>query len=142
MNNLAISSLDPIGRAFPSAPHADGHLRANRQSCMHFLSLSQQLGRDVLGNDVDSTSVRLLEVIALAAHQNRTLTVTQAMSLLWIASPATLHRKIKNLVAEGYVTHTHQGLNRRTRYLVLTEKSESFFNRLGESLVNCMAAAI
>lgn len=81
---------------------------------------------------IDRVSVALLDEISLCDVEP--LTVTEAMSLAAIASPATLHRKIDELVAAGLVEHKQEGDNRRTKFLVPTMKALDHYARLGAAI--------
>jgi len=62
------------------------------------------------------------------------LSVTEAMDMADIASPATIHRKLDELVAAGLVEHAYLDGNRRTKYLVPTPKAQAFYGALGEAM--------
>ena len=61
--------------------------------------------------------MNVLEVIAIRALANTPLTITELMAMSEIASPATIHRKLTQLINLGYVVQAHVGNNRRTKYL-------------------------
>ena len=84
---------------------------------------------------VDLVVQRLLEVITLKWSRGIPMTVTESMGLRDIASPATLHRKIVDLFESKLVDMEFRGKNRRTKYLVLTLKSISYFEEIGLALV-------
>jgi predicted transcriptional regulator len=71
---------------------------------------------------VSRDALALLDVIASCADLEP-LSVTEAMSLASIASPATIHRKLDELVEAGLVTHDYRDGNRRTKYLLPTKKA-------------------
>ena len=81
------------------------------------------------GVRLDRTAVRVLEAIALAEHSGNPLTVTDAMQLSVIASPATLHRQIDKLVDENWVERRHLESNMRTKYLFPTPQARCYFDR-------------
>ena len=83
---------------------------------------------------VDETGKRLLEVIALSHAENRPLTVSAAMALEPIASPGTIHRKLDLLRELGLINQIFQGDNRRTKYLVPTQVTDTYFDNLGQVL--------
>lgn len=72
----------------------------------------------------------LLEVVAIKESEGQRMTVTDAMHLYDLASPATMHRKINDLVELGYVSLQYRSGNRRTKYLSLTEHSMNHFTAL------------
>jgi len=83
---------------------------------------------------VDSTSTLLLNEIALQHFKQKPLTVSQAMNLSFIAGPATIHRKIKELQKTGLVVLSYSGLNRRTKYLIPTDTAYSHFKKMSEAM--------
>ena len=62
------------------------------------------------------------------------LTITEAMALEEVASPATIHRKIDDLRIAGLVDTEFQGENRRTKYLTPTPKARKFFDKVNALL--------
>lgn len=87
---------------------------------------------------VDLTAQKLLEVFALKHHEGKPSTVTEAMELSAIASPATIHRKITDLLDAELISLEHQGANRRTKYIHPTKKADQQFVKLAKfmSLAN------
>jgi len=83
---------------------------------------------------VDSTSTLLLNEIALYHFKRDPLTVSKAMALAFIAGPATIHRKIKELQKAGLVELSYSGLNRRTKYLIPTDAANSHFKQMSEAM--------
>jgi DNA-binding MarR family transcriptional regulator len=72
-------------------------------------------------------AVLFLNLIALKDFQKIPLTVSQAMELRALGSPATLHRKIHELRETGMIEVTSIGTNRRTKYLLLTQAAKDYF---------------
>jgi DNA-binding MarR family transcriptional regulator len=91
---------------------------------------------------VDSTALRLLEAIAVAAAQRNALTVTQAMQLSDIASPATIPRKLRALDDQQLIKFIYMGKDRRTKYLVATDKANNYFNEMGNAVAKALALTI
>jgi hypothetical protein len=75
----------------------------------------------------------LLMRIAMAHHNQAPLNVTQAMKLRHIGSPAMLHRKINDLLAWGMVSLEFEGNNRRTKYLVPSEKAYAIIDEMADA---------
>lgn len=104
---------------------------------LRFLALSQALNPN-WGDEIDLAAQRLLEVLAVSAARGAPMTVSQAMELKSIASPATIHRKLRALIDGQLVVQKFEGANRRTRYLVPTQIAEKHFQEMGtvvESLI-------
>ena len=102
---------------------------------LRFLALAGAIEKGLF-EETDAVAMSLLELIGVAADKGRPLTVTQAMSLAQLASPATLHRKIVQLIEAGYVEQCFEGKNRRTKYLVPTDKVDKYYAKLGELLMS------
>ena len=79
--------------------------------------------------------IKVLEAIAMAESSDKPFTVNQAMALDSIASPATMHRRLDMLLDAGYITHVYKEKNRRTKYIVTTERSKTYFKALEHCLV-------
>lgn len=101
---------------------------------LQFLAHAANINPNKQAN-LDLTAIRLLEVIA-SCHYHEPLTVTEAMSLQEIAAPATLHRKIEDLLLAGLVIHHQAPDNRRTKHLLITQKAEDYFLALSKAMIN------
>jgi len=111
----------------------------NREIYVRFLGATQALESGSHLVEIDLMGQKLLELLAIAAEKNQPMNVGQAMDVTWIASPATLHRKIRNLLDAGYISSDFAGKNRRTRYLVPTEKANDFFAKMGAHIKLCLS---
>jgi DNA-binding MarR family transcriptional regulator len=101
---------------------------------LRFLALAQAINSSSEHNDVDETAKQLLNVISVNHAEGKSMTVTDAMALSSIASPATIHRKIDDLRNAGLIEQTFEGKNRRTKYLSPTSLANSRFETLGEAM--------
>ena len=81
--------------------------------------------------ELDYEAIKLLEIIAVAHDRGSPLTVSQAMRLINLASPASIHRKLRQLRDFGYIEGVHENGNRRTQFLTPTHKANVYFERLG-----------
>lgn len=84
--------------------------------------------------EIDLTARELLDRIAMACSVGHPMTVSRIMSIKSIASPATLHRKLEDLLEANLVYHKQTMKNRRTKYVMLTTKAERHFKELGECM--------
>jgi DNA-binding MarR family transcriptional regulator len=101
---------------------------------LRFIALAHAIEDGFRSQDIDLTAQRLLEVVALAAADGQPLTVTEAMSLAKVASPATLHRKLTQLLEAGYVEFRFEAGNRRTKYIHPTKATDKKFDAMGQAL--------
>ena len=111
---------------------------SNSQIYLRFLHLTQAISGELPTSNVDFSALRLLEAIAVAKAQGSPLTVTNAMELNTLASPATLHRKLDALLEAGLVEQEFEGKNRRTKYLVPTQSASKYFEQMGRALVTAI----
>ena len=88
--------------------------------------------------NIDSTALLLLNEIAVQHHEGKNITVTQAMLLINIASPATVHRKLDELREAGLIEQVFEGKNRRTKYLVPTKEADSYFAKMSKAITNAV----
>lgn len=112
--------------------------KSTNQIYLRFLNLTQSVTGEVGNADVDLLALRLLEAIAIADAKDTRLTVTDAMALREIASPATMHRKLNTLLDAGLITQVFEGKNRRTKYLVPTVSAAKQFEQLGNAMVTAL----
>jgi len=102
---------------------------------LRFLRIVQTLdGRKNITNNIDITALQLLNEIAVQHFDGNTLTVSQAIALNKIASPATLHRKLDELREGGFIEQTFVGKNRRTKFLVPTKAANAYFDRMSGAM--------
>lgn len=111
-----------------------------KNAYLRFLAIADALTTDSDGAlAIDEEAKRLLEVIAVREMNGTRLTVTEAMELGKIASPATIHRKIDILLNAGLIDFAFEGTNRRTKFLVATPKAKQHFESLGKVMQKVMA---
>lgn len=112
------------------------------QTYLRFIALAHALeGTTAQVSAVDATAKQLLNVIASNHAQDKTLTVTDAMALTSLASPATIHRKLDDLREAGLIEQSFAGNNRRTKYLTPTKAADKYFASLGEVMKQSLAAS-
>ncbi len=104
----------------------------NSNPYIQFLNLSQALTQKEVGQDLDTVCVKLLELITISNAKDEALTVSQAMAMSLMGSPATMHRKIDILRKQGWIDLVHEGEDRRTKYLVPTAKTYKYFESLSK----------
>ena len=79
-------------------------MTATKSSCyIRFLNLIDALDRMNPGKKLDSIEESLLDKIVLCANAKQSVFVGDLLSLSELGSQATLHGRLKNLSAMGYV---------------------------------------
>ena len=104
-----------------------------------FLKARHELDVQVLNVPADERE--LLEIVAVHSAQGKKLTVSQFMGLTHLASPATLHRKMSDLLNKGLIALTHKGTNRRTKFIAPTVAAADYFAKAGAALAAVKEAA-
>jgi len=75
-----------------------------KSSCyIRFLNLINALDRMNPGKKLDSTEESLLDRIVLSFHTKQAILVGDLISISELGSQATLHGRLKNLSAMGYI---------------------------------------
>jgi DNA-binding MarR family transcriptional regulator len=103
---------------------------------LRFLNLTQVITGELATSNLDLTALRLLEAVAVAYEKGSPLTVTNAMELKTIASPATLHRKLDALREADLVEQKFEVKNRRTKFLIPTHAAGKYFEQMGKALIS------
>jgi DNA-binding MarR family transcriptional regulator len=91
--------------------------------------------------DLEPVCARLLDEIAIEDEQGTPLTVTGLMALAHIASPATLHRKMQSLMAEGLIELQVDPDNKRSKFVGLTKKGKRYYATLAALMADACQAA-
>ena len=112
-----------------------------QQIYMRFLNFVHALEGSANAPQIDLDAKKLLDVIGLRFNQKKPLTVTEAMALEQIASPATIHRKLDLLRELGMIDTVFEGKNRRTKYLVPTKAASDYFANMGKAVQQAIASA-
>ena len=101
---------------------------------LRFLNLVHALEGGSTAPTMDLDAKKLLEVIFVRSANDTPMTVTDAMALSHIASPATIHRKLDQLRELGMIDTEFEGKNRRTKYLVPTQMAHEYFESIGQAM--------
>jgi predicted transcriptional regulator len=106
---------------------------------LEFLSLAHDLengSKEI--SKLDATERYLLQTVVLCDHEGKALKITDAMSLRNIASPATIHRKLKRLINLGLVRQDYEGSDRRTKYLIPTNVTLTYIESVGKAMADTL----
>ena len=99
-----------------------------------FLNCLDSLDRINPGKKLDSIEEQLLNRITLANSQGKDLLVGDLISLSELGSQATLHGRIKNLVAIGYVKLNEDKADGRKKFVIPTAKALKHYEHLSACL--------
>lgn len=112
-----------------------------KTSYLRYLQLIEALNTEPSSrmSEIDPLAKQLLDKILLRHTQDNPMTVSNAMELSCIASPATIQRKLDLLREAGLIEQVFKGKNRRTKYLVTTPLSEQYFKELSDAMAQAVA---
>ena len=106
---------------------------------LRYLRIARAIDILKKNNDsIDSTALQLLNELAVQHFDGKTLTVSQAIALNKIASPATLHRKLDELREAGLIEQVFEGTDRRTKYLVPTKAADFYFAKMSKAMTTAV----
>jgi DNA-binding MarR family transcriptional regulator len=78
-------------------------MQTTKTSYLRFLNLIDAIDRINPGKKLDCTEEDLLDKIVLASYAKKAILVGDLISLSELGSQATLHGRLKNLSAMGYI---------------------------------------
>lgn len=102
---------------------------------LQFLELATALREGPNGDALEPVDIQILQELVLCWRRGAPLHVREAMHLSNIASPATLHKRIKKLRDLGLITAARNDTDARSRSLVPTDLALKHFSELGSTLL-------
>jgi len=106
---------------------------------IRFLNLIDVLDRSNPGKKLDATEESLLDKIFLSAHQCEVVLVGDLISLAELGSQATLHGRLKNLLAMGLIDMTAEEDGRK-KHVVPTKLAIKRYEELSKCLEKAVRA--
>jgi DNA-binding MarR family transcriptional regulator len=113
-------------------------LGSSVQLYIRFLELAQTQKVSPNGKDLTPPELHLLEDVALRHFENRAYTVSEALALHHLGSPATLHKRLKRLRDWGLLSFEQDPSDHRTKYLVATPLTIAHFDRMSQAMALAM----
>ena len=104
----------------------------NHLSYIRFLNLINSIDHIKSVDQIDSIEEALLNHIALTKLEDQELLVMDIIALEHLGSRATLHKRIKNLVARGYIQLIIDAQDERKKNVVLATKAHRYYERLSK----------
>ncbi len=104
------------------------------ESYLRFLQLAKAIESHPSAPDIDANEGALLNALSLHWMTGKPLAVREAMTLDTLGSPSTLHRRISRLKANGLIEDKSSPGNLRIKLLVPTQRTISFFDKMGSTL--------
>jgi hypothetical protein len=109
-----------------NTPFASAYLR--------FLQLARVVQALPDGLEMDANEKALLHAVVLRWYENEPMTVREAIGLVDLGSPATLHKRITRLRDKDMLSTLNLEGDRRAKFLIPTQRTLDYFSHLGESM--------
>jgi len=135
-NNTEHTGVYPAGRGKISTMKT-----IQASAYIRFLNFLDGLDRINPGQKLDSTEEQLLNRITIANSQGRELFVGDLICLAELGSQATLHGRIKNLVAMGYIKLNEDKADGRKRFVIPTAKAIKHYEHLSACLEKALKSS-
>lgn len=103
-------------------------------SYIRFLHILDGLDRINPGRALDSFEEKILNQICLKYVRGEKLLVGELIAFNHVASQATLHGRIKNLVTMGYAQLTQDKKDRRKKTVLPTIKARKYYEKISTCL--------
>ena len=109
-------------------------------SYIRFLNLSNSLVANSSSTKLDATEERLLNVVMIAHSQGSETLVGDLLVLSHIGSQATLHGRVQNLAAAGYVKLVVDLDDGRKKKVIPTKQALKHYDNLSKLLAKAVVA--
>ena len=111
---------------------------SNSDSYVRFLKiLAVQQSKNPC-KDLDATELNLLHYVVLASAENEHILVGDLLGLTQYASQATLHAKMKRLIAKGFLTIQSNNDDGRKKYITPSKSASKYIDFMSD----CLSKAI
>lgn len=94
-----------------------------------FLRLRNEIGKTYLSSKLDIACLQLLDLIVIAMYEKKELSVSNALALSEVGSPATIHKKLQ-LLRDFDLINASFTTDKRTKVLKLTDKAQTYYNEI------------
>ena len=105
-----------------------------KSAYLRFLQLVSAVAAMPGVEDFDANEKALFNTLSLAWSQGAPLSVRGAINQASLGSPATLHKRLKRLIAKDLIIDELAGNDRRTKYLRPTEKGLIYIEWLSSQI--------
>ena len=101
---------------------------------LKFLNLVQAIRKLPSFPEMDAVEERLLNMLAVAWHVGKKITVLEAMAMLTDISATTAHRRLKTLRKKGMIALNADEADNRIKYVTSTPTAMKYFAKLSECI--------
>ena len=114
----------------------------NLPAYLRFMQLAESFDRMNLTSKLDHVEKELLDKLISAYYNGEFPLMGDLIALKMIASQATLHSRIKSLIAKGYIDIVADDEDSRKKHLVPTRLALTFYANLSDALVKATLTPI
>lgn len=107
---------------------------------IRFLNLIDALDRMNPGRALDCLEIELLEYIMAQNSKNNSLLVGDLIGLSHLGSQATLHGRLKNLSAQGYIKLISDKADARKKFVIPTQLTIKYVKFMSDCLEKSIKA--
>lgn len=97
-----------------------------------FLRQRNEIGKTHLSKKLDMACLQLLDLIVIAMHDEKELSVSNALALNEVGSPATIHKKLQILRDFDLVDASFTS-DKRTKVLKLTPRAQAYYDEIAKA---------
>jgi DNA-binding MarR family transcriptional regulator len=101
---------------------------------LRFLQLAKVIQALPDGQEMDANEKALLQAVVLRWYEDQPMTVREAIGLVELGSPATLHKRITRLREKDMLSNLNLEGDRRAKFLIPTQRTLDYFQNLGQSM--------
>lgn len=104
------------------------------QLYIQFLRCSQAVQNIYKDNALKPVDNHFLKEVVLRDFEGRAFSVSEALALNHLGSPATLHKRLQRLRDAGLLSVRQEDKDQRTKYLIATPLAIQYFERMGDAM--------
>jgi len=105
-----------------------------------YLNLVRTIKASPTFPDLDAVEARMLNTFAANWHEDKQITVLEAMVMLPEISTTTAHRRLKMLRKKGMIDLNLDSHDNRVKYVVPTKATHQYFAQLGQCMEKAQLA--
>lgn len=111
------------------------------EAYLSFLKLTSALEEMPGFEEFDANHKALFEVVVMHWSQGKPLTVKDTIGQTALGSPATLHKRLQNLIAQDLVTSDRLETDIRSKSVSPTDKGLKYVDWVGEKLLKALPSS-
>jgi DNA-binding MarR family transcriptional regulator len=106
---------------------------------IRFLNCIEELEAKSCEKKLDAIEERLLNAVMISVSQERELLIGDLLALSSVASQATLHGRVKNLIKAGYVKLIADSVDGRKKKVMPTKLAIQYYDKLSKLLAKAVS---